>query len=76
MIEDLLFVPLVLFLIFVAPLWLVLHYRDKRRREELARRLGDEENLDLQRYARELEERVRALETILDQEAPGWRDHA
>ncbi len=72
--SDVIFVPTVLFLIFVAPLWLVLHYRDKRRRLDEAQRLSDDENISLQRYAEKLEQRVEALETILDTEAPGWRD--
>lgn len=71
---DFMFVPIVLFLIFVAPLWLILHYRDKRRREADGVRHADADSISLQQYAEKLEQRVEALETILDSEVPGWRE--
>lgn len=70
---DFMFVPIVLFLIFVAPLWLILHYRDKRRRHRDVSRHSDADSISLQQYAEKLEQRVEALETILDSEVPGWR---
>lgn len=67
------FVLAILFLTVVAPVWLTLHYRAKRREgsalsEKEARDLGE-----LARLAETLEGRVQTLERILDSEAPGWR---
>ena len=42
----LVFVPMVLFLIFVAPTWLFLHYRSKRRAESA---LSEDERAELER---------------------------
>ncbi|OEF27456.1 envelope stress response membrane protein PspB [Vibrio rumoiensis] len=65
--------PLVVFLIFVAPLWLLLHYRSKRK---VASGLSSEELEQLKTLAERAEsvqQRVKTLEKILDAEAPNWR---
>lgn len=65
--------PLVVFLIFVAPLWLLLHYRSKRK---VSSGLSSEELEQLKTLAERAEnvqQRVKTLEKILDVEAPNWR---
>jgi phage shock protein B len=67
------FVPAMLFVVVVMPLWLLLHYVTRWR---TTRGLSTEDErmlADLWKNARRLEERVATLETILDAEAPGWR---
>jgi phage shock protein B len=67
------FVPAILFVVVVLPLWLLLHYVTRWR---ASRGLSSEDErmlADLWKNARRLEERVATLETILDAEAPGWR---
>ena len=67
------FVPAILFVVVVLPLWLLLHYVTRWR---ASRGLSTEDErmlADLWKNARRLEERVATLETILDAEAPGWR---
>lgn len=66
--------PIVLFLIFVAPIWLILHYRSKK---QVSQGLSDEEYLrlqDLANKAEQMSERIKTLEAILDSETPQWRD--
>ncbi len=66
--------PLIVFLIFVAPLWLILHYRSKRK---LSHSLSsdDHQRLDmLSEKARGLQARLETLERILDAESPSWRN--
>ena len=66
-------VPLILFLVIVAPLWLLLHYV-YRWRSTKTLSTDDERMLeDLWQSARRMESRIETLETILDAEAPGWR---
>jgi len=70
---DMLFVPLVVFLVIVAPIWLILHYAT---RNSANKRLStkDEDLLeDLHRSARRMEERIQTLERILDADTPEWR---
>ncbi|WP_299018242.1 envelope stress response membrane protein PspB [uncultured Photobacterium sp.] len=65
--------PLMAFLIFVAPLWLILHYRSQRH---ASRGLSGEEQEKLQTLvarAEQMQERITTLEQILDEEAPQWR---
>jgi phage shock protein B len=71
--HGILFVPLVLFVIFVAPIWIVLHYVTKWRTLKTLR--PDDERMlgELWQAAARMEERIRHLEKILDAEAPGWR---
>ena len=66
-------VPAVLFLIFVAPLWIIMHYRSKRRSEGM---LTEDERTELEQLASAAEamrERIETLESILDAETPDWR---
>lgn len=68
--------PTILFLIFVAPLWIIMHYRSKNRAEAS---LNASERSELERLATVAEamrERVETLESILDAETPGWRKRA
>ncbi len=58
----------------VLPLWLILHYWSKRRNLPAP---GPDEAVRLQRLAHtaeRLSQRVTALEAILDNQSPGWRD--
>jgi phage shock protein B len=61
------------FLIFVAPLWLILHYRGQRNATQ---GLSGEEHEQLQTLvmrAEQMQDRIKTLEQILDAEAPQWR---
>lgn len=65
--------PLIVFLIFVAPLWLLLHYRSKKK---AAVGLSEDEFQRLQALsekAEQMQQRVATLERILDSESPEWR---
>ncbi|NLS11411.1 envelope stress response membrane protein PspB [Vibrio sp. SM6] len=65
--------PLIVFLIFVAPLWLFLHYRSKRK-SNVGLSNEDRMRLDtLAAKAQALQARVDSLERILDAETPNWR---
>lgn len=65
--------PLNIFLFLVVPVWLVLHYRSKRRLDE---GLDDNARQRLEQalqQSEQLAERVETLERLLDQEVPEWR---
>ncbi|QDY42022.1 envelope stress response membrane protein PspB [Candidatus Pantoea soli] len=66
-------IPLTIFALFVAPIWLWLHYSNKRNGgAELS--ASDMQRLQqLTQDARRMRERVEALEAILDAEHPNWR---
>ena len=72
-------VPGVVFLLFIAPLWLVFHYLTawKRMRAGTAgpgKVVIDRAELERMReLGEQLETRIESLETILDEEAPEWR---
>ena len=68
--------PLVIFMIFVAPIWLILHDRSKK---QVNQGLSAEEQASLQSLAEQAEkmsDRIQTLEAILDSEAPEWRNRA
>ncbi len=67
------FVPTIVFLVIVAPLWILMHYRSKQRaRSELS--AEERELLELLTVrAERMGERIETLESILDDETPGWR---
>ena len=66
-------VPAILFVVFVAPIWLVLHYRSNRQlgaglnEQEMARLTALVSQADM------LQQRVHTLERMLDVEGPNWR---
>ncbi|PSU33310.1 envelope stress response membrane protein PspB [Photobacterium lutimaris] len=65
--------PLVVFMIFVAPLWLVLHYRSKKHVSEGLSGDDQEKLQELVARAEQMQERIVTLERILDAEVPQWR---
>ena len=70
---EFLIAPAVLFLIFVAPLWIIMHYRSKGRSQGM---LTADERAELERLAssaEDMRERIETLESILDAETPDWR---
>lgn len=70
---DLLVAPIIIFLIVVAPIWLVLHYRSKR---QLSQGLTEEEFSQLNELmvkAEKMSQRIETLESILDTDSPQWR---
>ena len=71
---DFLFVPMILFLVIVAPIWLGLHYSHKSK---MAKGLGEYEQGNIDEMLESLDklvERIETLESILDSDHPKWRD--
>jgi phage shock protein B len=72
-IVGLIIAPIILFMIFVAPIWLILHYRSKK---QMSQGISADEYASLQDLADRAEkmaDRIHTLESILDAEAPQWR---
>ena len=70
---EIYFVLPVLFMVIVAPLWLVLHYIAKFKSSKALSQVDEETLADLWKQSEKLEQRIESLETILDEEVPGWR---
>ena len=69
-----LFVPAVVFLAVVAPIWIFMHYRSKQQAQGA---LSEDERLELETLAIQagrMAERIETLEAILDAETPQWRE--
>lgn len=65
--------PIIVFMVIVAPIWLVLHYKSKKK---LSQGLSEHEHRQLSELAAKadkMSQRVDTLETLLDQESPQWR---
>ena len=63
-------VPLILFLVIVAPIWIIAHYVTRWR---LAKTLSPEDEkqfAELWRMAERMEERIDSIERILEADAP------
>ena len=72
---ELIAIAIIVFIAIPAPLFIILHFITKwKQSRELSG--GDERMLeDLWQLSTRLEDRMDALETILDNEIPGWRKH-
>jgi len=65
--------PVIIFMVVVAPIWLILHYRSKG---QVSQGLSEEEYIqlsDLSEMADKMADRIKTLEAILDAETPDWR---
>ena len=68
-------VPSIVFMVIVAPLWVWLHYRSKRR-AQAALTESERDNLEaLLLKSEAMMERIDTLESILDVQTPEWRKH-
>ncbi|MDI7491353.1 envelope stress response membrane protein PspB [Cronobacter dublinensis] len=66
-------IPLTLFVLFVLPVWLWLHYSNRSGRDALSQ--SEQQRLaQLNEEAQHMRERIRTLEQILDAEHPNWRN--
>lgn len=72
-VNEVIGVPFILFMIFVAPIWIFMHYRSKSK---MGQGLSDQELVqlnDLAHRAEKMADRIKTLEAILDAESPSWR---
>lgn len=72
---------LILFVLFVLPIWLFLHYRSRSKQLPVpvapvaiaTRSVSADDLADLARLAERIEHRLDAVETLMDAENPRWR---
>ena len=72
--EEIIIAPIIIFMLVVAPIWLILHYRSKR---QISQGFSEEEYVqlsELSELADKMADRIRTLEAILDAETPDWRN--
>jgi phage shock protein B len=73
-VEEIIVAPIIIFMLVVAPIWLILHYRSKR---QISQGLSEEEYTqlsELSELADKMADRIKTLEAILDAESPDWRN--
>lgn len=71
--EEVIMAPVIIFMVVVAPIWLVLHYRSKK---QVNQGLSQEEYIQLAELSESADimaNRISTLEAILDAETPDWR---
>ena len=67
------FVPTILFMVVVAPIWISMHYRSVNKS---SRSLSEEDRESIEHMLEtvdKLTDRIGALESILDADHPQWR---
>lgn len=72
--EETFVTPIIIFMVVVAPIWLILHYKSKR---QISQGLTKEEYTqlsELSELADSMTDRIKTLEAILDAETPDWRN--
>jgi phage shock protein B len=73
MADSIVFVPLILFTLFVAPIWVIMHYKTMGKKLGGLTEAEHAQMEELEELAERMEERIRTLESILDAETPDWR---
>jgi phage shock protein B len=71
--------PIIIFMVIVAPIWVITHYISKSRRENILKSASisgeDQELLNrMMALLEKMEGRVGSLERILDVDDPRWRE--
>jgi phage shock protein B len=69
------FVPAILFMVVVAPIWLSMHYRSVSRS---SRSLGEKDRDTIEHMLEtvdKLTQRIGTLESILDADHPKWKEN-
>jgi len=66
-------VPAVVFMALVAPIWIFMHYRSKRRSDAALSETERSNLMELEQRAAGMLKRIETLESILDAQTPGWR---
>ena len=70
---GMMFALVIIFLVIVAPIWLILHYAT---RNSATRKISSKDEAlleELHQSARKMEDRIHTLERILDADNPNWR---
>ena len=73
---EMLFVPMVLFMVIVAPTWIVMHYRSVNRSNS---QLSEDDRQALEEMlvaVDQMADRIESLESILDADHPNWRSES
>ncbi len=71
--SDIIMAPIIVFMVIVAPIWIIMHYRTIGKKQT-GMSQEDYHRLDqLDQIADKMEQRISSLESILDQETPDWR---
>lgn len=73
MLFEYIFPPMILFIVIVAPIWIVMHYSTKRKMHSQLTTHDQDELLLLEAEAEKMAMRIETLEAILDAETPEWR---
>ena len=71
---DFMFVPMILLLVVVAPIWITLHYRSLKNSSRV---LSDDDREALDEMLESVDrmtDRITNLEAILDADHPDWRN--
>jgi phage shock protein B len=63
-------VPLILFMVVVAPIWIIAHYTTRWRMAKTLSPQDEKQFAELWQIAERMEERIDNVERILDAEAP------
>jgi phage shock protein B len=67
------FVPTILFLVVVAPMWITMHYRSLSRSSR-SLNMDDKKSIEhMLETVDKLTDRIGTLESILDEDHPQWR---
>ena len=67
------FVPIVVFLVIVAPIWIILHYMTRWRQTRMLSSEDEKLLAELWGSVDKMESRINTLERILDAEVADWR---
>ena len=62
------------FLVIVLPIWIIAHYATRWRTSKVITNADEQLLSELWESARKMEDRIRNLERILDEESPHWRE--
>jgi phage shock protein B len=71
---EFMYVPTILFMVIVAPIWLAMHYKSSRQSNQGLNQDDRQVLEDMIGTIDKLGDRIEALESILDEDHSDWRE--
>jgi len=72
--EFFLTIIVAMFAVIVLPIWIIAHYATRWRTSKVITNADEQLLSELWETARKMEDRIRNLERILDEDSPHWRE--
>ena len=66
---------IIIFMVVVLPIWIIMHYLTRMKKMKGLSKEDEQTLSELWQISVQMKERIKTLETILDEKHPNWRNN-